>query len=133
MKITDVKTYTAGQDGRNFLFCRIFTDEGIYGVGEASGWPSIQTEIHHKASVIIGEDPFNIERLWSKMFLQTHGMSGIVGAGAISAIEMALWDIKGKAFKGNGSPISTVLASLLNARSWMLSSRMLVGLAVWLR
>ena len=98
MKITDVKTYTAGQDGRNFLFCRVFTDEGIYGVGEASGWPSIQTEIHHKASVIIGEDPFNIERLWSKMFLQTHGMSGIVGAGAISAIEMALWDIKGKAF-----------------------------------
>ena len=48
--------------------------------------------------MIIGEDPFNIERLWSKMFLQTHGMSGIVGAGAISAIEMALWDIKGKAF-----------------------------------
>ena len=98
MKITDVKTYTAGQDGRNFLFCRVFTDEGIYGVGEATAWPSIQTEIHHKASLIIGEDPFNIERLWSKMFLQTHGMSGIVGAGAISAIEIALWDIKGKAF-----------------------------------
>ena len=71
MKITDIKTYVAGQDGRNFLFCRVFTDEGIYGVGEASSWPSIQTEIHHKASVIIGEDPFNIERLWSKMFLQT--------------------------------------------------------------
>ena len=98
MKITDVKTYTAGQDGRNFLFCRVFTDEGIYGVGEATAWPSIQTEIHHKASLIIGEDPFNIERLWSKMFLQTHGMSGVVGAGAISAIETALWDIKGKAF-----------------------------------
>ena len=98
MKITDVKTYVAGQDGRNFLFCRVFTDEGTFGVGEASSWPSIQTEIHHKASVIIGEDPFNIERCWSKMFLQTHGMSGVVGAGAISAIEMALWDIKGKAF-----------------------------------
>ena len=49
-----------------FCFAGVFTDEGIYGVGEASGWPSIQTEIHHKASVIIGEDPFNIESiLWS--------------------------------------------------------------------
>ena len=58
MKITEVKTYTVGQNGRNFLFCRVFTDEGIYGVGEASAWPSIQTEIHQKANVLIGEDPF---------------------------------------------------------------------------
>lgn len=99
MKITEVKTYTAGQpDGRKFLFCRVYTDEGIYGVGEATAMPAIQTEIHNKANVIIGEDPFNIERCWSKMFLQSHAMTGIVGGGAISAIETALWDIKGKAF-----------------------------------
>ena len=107
MKITEVKTYTAGEpDGRKFLFCRVYTDEGIYGVGEASAWAAIQTEIHNKASVIIGEDPFNIERCWSKMFLQTHGMAGVVTGGAISAIETALWDIKGKAF---GVPVWQLL------------------------
>ena len=113
MKITEVKTYTPGERGRNFLFCKVFTDEGLYGLGEASAWPSIQTEIHQKANVIIGEDPFNIERCWSKMFLMTHGMSGVVGAGAMSAIETALWDLKGKAF---GMPVWQLLGGRMRER-----------------
>ncbi len=113
MKITEVKTYTVGERGRNFLFCKVFTDEGIYGLGEATAIPSIQTEIHHKASVLIGEDPFNIERCWSKMFLQTHGMTGIVGGGAMSAIEIALHDLKGKAF---GMPVWQLLGGRMRER-----------------
>ena len=118
MRITDVKTYVTGEpkDGggyRNFLFVRVFTDEGIYGIGEASAWPSIEADIRHKASAIIGEDPFQIQKLWSKMYLQTHFMTGIAGAGAISAIEMALWDIKGKAL---GQPVWNLLGGKMRDR-----------------
>ena len=114
MKITEVKTYTAGQEGRGaFLFCRVFTDAGIHGVGEAAGWPSVEAEIQLKAQAVIGEDPFAIERLWSRMFLQTHGMTGVTGAAAMSAIEMALWDIKGKALD---TPVWNLLGGKMHDR-----------------
>lgn len=112
MKIIDVKTYLTGQawpdrEGiRNFLFVRIYTDEGITGIGEASSLPAIEAEIRSKGALIIGEDPFQIQKLWSKMYLQSHFMTGIASGGAISAIEMALWDIKGKAL---GQPIWNLL------------------------
>ena len=104
MKITDIKTYLmhAGRPGgwskRNWLFIRIYTDEGIYGVGEGSGWPRVvQTAIHDLTPLLIGEDPMHIEKLWQKLFISMmgHGMTGIVGSGALTAIDMALWDIKG--------------------------------------
>lgn len=107
MKITEIRTYLmhagvpgGGWTNRNWLFVKIFTDEGIYGVGEASGWPRVvETAIQDLTGILIGEDPFNIERLWQKMFIAMmgHGMTGIVGGGALTGIEMALWDIKGKA------------------------------------
>lgn len=108
MKITEIKTYLmhANVDdvstwkARNWLFVKIFTDEGIYGVGEASGWPRVvETAIQDLSTILIGEDPFAIEKLWQKMLIAMmgHGMTGIVGGGAMTGIEMALWDIKGKA------------------------------------
>lgn len=117
MKITEIKTYLMhaappGQGGwaaRNWLFVKVHTDEGIYGVGEASGWPRVvETAIKDLSPLIVGEDPFHIERLWNKMFsgLMGHGMTGIVGGGALSGIEMALWDIKGKAL---GVPVWNLL------------------------
>ena len=112
MKITEVKTYLTGQtwpdqEGiRNFLFVRIYTDEGITGIGEATSLPAIEAEIRNKGALIIGEDPFQIQKLWSKMYLQSHFMTGIASGGAISAIETALWDIKGKAL---GQPIWNLL------------------------
>ena len=110
MKITEIKTYLmhaappdqGGWAARNWLFVKVFTDEGIYGVGEASGWPRvIETAIKDLTPLLIGEDPFHIERLWNKMLnaMMGHGMTGIVGSGALTGIEMALWDIKGKALK----------------------------------
>ncbi|MBX3050294.1 MAG: mandelate racemase/muconate lactonizing enzyme family protein [Caldilineaceae bacterium] len=116
MKITEIKTYlmNAGVAGggwqkRNWLFVKIFTDEGIYGVGEASGWPRVvETAIHDLAPLLIGEDPFAIEKLWQKLFIAMmgHGMTGIVGGGALTGIDMALWDIKGKAL---GVPVYELL------------------------
>ncbi len=75
MKISEIKTYlvdaappqTGGRQRRNWLFIKITTDEGLYGVGEASGWPRVvETAIEDLACLLIGEDPFNIERLWGK-------------------------------------------------------------------
>ncbi len=85
---------------RNWLFVKIHTDEGVTGIGECSGWPRvIQTAVQDLKSILVGEDPTHIERLWQKMMsaIMGHGMTGTVGAGAMTGIDMALWDIKGKA------------------------------------
>ncbi|CAN5526400.1 galactonate dehydratase [soil metagenome] len=108
MKITEIKTYlmhaskpdSSGWKARNWLFVKVFTDAGIYGVGEASGWPRVvETAIKDLTPLLVGDDPFEIEKIWQKMYLAMmgHGMTGIVGSGAMTGIEMALWDIKGKA------------------------------------
>jgi galactonate dehydratase len=126
MKITEIKTYLmdAGQpqstswSSRNWLFVKVFTDEGIYGVGEASGWPRVvETAIKDLTPLLIGEDPFHIEKLWQKMLLASmgHGMTGIVGAGAMTGIEMALWDIKGKALN---TPVWNLLGGKIRDRIW---------------
>ena len=76
------------------------TDAGIYGIGEASGWPRVvETAIRDLTPLMLGEDPCHIEKLWSKMLaaMMGHGRTGVVGAGAMTGIEIALWDIKGKA------------------------------------
>jgi galactonate dehydratase len=127
MKITEIKTYLmhagrptpfGGWGKRNWLFVKVFTDEGIYGVGEASGWPRVvETAIHDLTPIVVGEDPFNIEKIWQKMLLGTmgHGMTGIVGSGAMTGIEMALWDIKGKALN---TPVWNLLGGKIRDRIW---------------
>ena len=117
MQITDIKTFLVdatpkggwGGGGRNWLFVKIETDEGISGIGEASGWPRvIQTAITDLTTILIGEDPCRIERLWQKMLLgmMGHGMTGVVGAGAMTGIEIACWDILGKKL---GVPVCDLL------------------------
>ena len=124
MKITAIKTYlmhanmpqSAGWKARNWLFVKVFTDAGIYGVGEASGWPRVvETAIADLSTILIGDDPFEIEKLWQKMYLAMmgHGMTGIVGSGALTGIEMALWDIKGKAL---GVPVYELLGGKIRDR-----------------
>ncbi|MBZ0304021.1 MAG: mandelate racemase/muconate lactonizing enzyme family protein [Anaerolineae bacterium] len=125
MKITEVKTYLmhAGRpDGswqkRNWLFVKIVTDEGLYGVGEASGWPRVvQTAIQDLTPLLIGEDPFHIEKLWQKLYLAMmgHGMTGIVGSGALTGIDMALWDLKGKALN---TPVWNLLGGKIRDHIW---------------
>ena len=90
MRITSVKTYlmnaappgTGGWSARNWLFVKISADEGLYGIGEASGWPRVvQMAIEDLAPLLIGEDPMHIERITSKLTLAMmgHGMTGVVG------------------------------------------------------
>ena len=85
---------------RHWCFVRVETDAGISGVGEGSGWPKlVATAIADLATVLIGEDPRDIDRLWHRMLISQmgHGQTGTVGSGAMAAIDMALWDIAAKA------------------------------------
>jgi galactonate dehydratase len=124
MRITDIKTFLVdatppggwGGGGRNWLFVKVDTDEGISGIGEASGWPRvIETAVQDLKTILVGQDPTRIELLWQKMLLgmMGHGMTGVVGAGAMTGIEVALWDILGKKL---GVPVADLLGGMCRER-----------------
>jgi galactonate dehydratase len=101
---------------RNWLFVKVHTDEGLYGVGECSGWPRvIETAVCDLENILIGHDPGNIDLLWNRMHtaMMGHGMLGTVGGGAMTGIEMALWDLKGKAL---GQPVWNLLGGRFRDR-----------------
>jgi galactonate dehydratase len=100
IKITDIKTFLVGVGSRNLVFVKIETDQGIHGIGEAySAGPDEATvaTIADYKRWLVGQDPRNIEHLWSMMYNFTRFPGGLVVNSAISGIEHALWDIAGKA------------------------------------
>ena len=128
MKITDVEAIVLRQavvnegiaDGsQDDLVVRIHTDEGITGIGEVDSSPElvqalVQAPSSHAVAVslrdvLIGEDPMDVERLWQKMYrgLIYFGRRGIA-IHAISGLDIALWDIKGKAL---GKPVCELLGT----------------------
>ena len=133
MKITAVNTYlmqpgarpdlmrAMGADAdfrgsRNWLFVEVETDAGVTGLGECSGWPRVvETAVKDLANLLIGEDPAHIDRLWGHLYraMMGHGLTGTVGSGALSGLEMALWDIKGKVL---GAPVWQLLGGAIRDR-----------------
>jgi len=115
MKITAVETIylphgvTVHVGAIQYLWVRIHTDEGLIGLGES--YPNAEAEaavVHTRlASVLLGRDPSEIDRLWADMFLAV-SYSGWGGAEmrAISAVDIALWDLLGKA---TGQPVYKLL------------------------
>ncbi|MFN0171575.1 MAG: galactonate dehydratase [Bryobacteraceae bacterium] len=100
MKITGIHTFLVGAGGRNWIFVKVETDQGIHGIGEAySCGPDEATVavIRDFKSWLVGQDPRNIEHLWNMMVAFTRFPGGLVVNAAISGIEHALWDIAGKA------------------------------------
>ncbi len=110
MKITGLETILVEniapyRGGRYWLFIQLQTDEGITGLGERPTGNALQ--LNSQISLIrelceqflIGESPFNIERIWQTIYASRHDYRhpGLYAAPALSAIEMALWDIVGKA------------------------------------
>ncbi len=100
MKITRVSTCVVNANMRNWIFVKVETDEpGIYGWGEATlEWKTrtVVGAVEDISRFIIGEDPLRIEHLYQMMYRQYFWKVGIEGMTAISGIEHALWDIKGK-------------------------------------
>ncbi len=95
MKITGVEVVQAGY----FLFVKVKTDEGIVGWGEGlpNHFRSVAAFVGECERFVIGQDPFCIEHLWQTLYRCFFWKGGFVHCAAISAVEMALWDIKGKA------------------------------------
>ena len=99
MKITAVKPYSITYGLRGMFLVKIETDAGIYGWGEGgiSGREQGMTGVVESfAPALIGEDPTRIDHLWQVMFRGGFFESGTVMSGALSAVDLALWDILGK-------------------------------------
>jgi len=98
-KITSIKTFLAFNGYNNFLFVKIETDDGIHGVGEGScsgKSASVQMAVKEFERHLIGKDPGLIEYHYQALTMGAFWRSGIVSMSALSAIDQALWDIKGK-------------------------------------
>jgi galactonate dehydratase len=111
MKITRVSPVRAGQ----FLFARIETDAGLHGIGEAGCWGALEAAeaaIAKFAGYLEGRDPGPIEHHWNVLHRDAYYQGAAINA-AISAIDIALWDIKGKAL---GVPVYELLGGPVRTR-----------------
>ncbi|MFB3777650.1 MAG: mandelate racemase/muconate lactonizing enzyme family protein [Bryobacteraceae bacterium] len=111
LKITDVKTVMAGR-----LHCRIYTDQGLFGEGEAVDSVSgVQGIIAGFRNSLVGQSPLNIEAIWER--IRTGGIFGGAQSGqfvtGLTAIDMALWDLTGKAL---GVPIYQLMGGKMRDR-----------------
>ncbi len=101
MKITGITTHVCNARMRNWIFVKVLTDQdGLYGWGEATlEWHtrSVVGAVEDLTPLLLGEDPTRVEYLWQVMHRQHfwHG-NNVVRGTAISAIDLALWDIAGK-------------------------------------
>jgi galactonate dehydratase len=95
MKITDLKTFVVGNPWKNWIFIKVYTDEGLVGLGEATGGLATKPnlgDVEELKRLVVGEDPRQPDYLWQKMYKSrfanySTGMSGI---------EMACYDILGR-------------------------------------
>ena len=101
MKITDAKVMVSSP-GRNFVTLKVSTDRGIFGLGDATlngRELAVASYLRdHLIPCLIGRDPFQSEDIWQYFYRGAYWRRGPVTMTAIAAIDMALWDIKGKAF-----------------------------------
>ncbi|KAB0679535.1 mandelate racemase/muconate lactonizing enzyme family protein [Aureimonas leprariae] len=109
MKIAAIETFTPRVGLRNQLLVKVTTDEGVYGWGESglsSREKAVAGAIEHYAQFLVGRDAFAIGALWQEMYRSQYFEGGRVLTAAISAIDIALHDIKGKAL---GVPVHELL------------------------
>jgi galactonate dehydratase len=110
MKITGIETVIVNAVHRNWIFVKVLTDQpGLWGWGEATlEWKTraVTGTIEDLAPFVVGEDPMNVEHLVNKMTRFSFWPLGSIGLTAVSGIEHALWDIRGKAL---GVPVWQLL------------------------
>jgi len=113
VKITDAKVFVCSP-GRNFVTLKIYTDEGVCGLGDATlNGRELSVGSYLKDHVIpclIGRDPFQTEDMWQYLYRGAYWRRGPVTMTAIGAVDTALWDIKGKA-------LNTPVYNLLGGKS----------------
>jgi galactonate dehydratase len=114
MKVTQIRSFSVQDEGgRGYMIVRVDTDAGHHGLGEVGirNWGrAINEAIDHLSEFVIGADPWSTEKLWQEMFRSGFFPADKVYTCAISAIDIALWDIKGKSvdmpvYKLLGGPV----------------------------
>jgi len=117
VRIVDVKTYVLGTAWRNLTFVEVHTDEGITGVGEARMLNHTDALLGYLAEAVpnhvLGSDPFQIEDLVFRMMRNDYARPDYVMMSGIAAIEIACWDIMGKAL---GLPVYQLLGGAVRDR-----------------
>ena len=120
MKVTAFKTWRVAP---RWMFLKIETDEGISGWGEPvleGRARSVETAVHELSEIVIGQDPARINDLWQAMYRSGFYRGGPILMSALSGIDQALWDIKGKVL---GAPVWQLLGGLVRDRmkvySWV--------------
>ena len=122
LKIRDVRTMTIQGLSRTYVLVKVSADDGIHGVAEAYGTPGIgvKQQVLSMKSGLIGKDPLQIDEIYTFLDENLKDLSGTRTDGsahnllrAASAIEMALWDLSGKAL---GVPTSTLLGGRFRQR-----------------
>ena len=109
MKIAGLKIFVANVSRTNFVFVKLYTDEGIDGVGEATlEWKTmtVVAALEELERLLVGRDPFESERIVEQLHRDSYWRTGAVFRTALGAIEAALLDIKGKAL---GVPVYELL------------------------
>ena len=119
MKITDLEVLRMDaptEPDNNWLFVRLHTDSGISGIGEGSLQykdRALAAELENFGTYLRGKDPFQIEHIWTSLHRRVTWTGGAVTMSAISAIDLALWDIKGKAL---GVPVYQLVGGKVRDR-----------------
>lgn len=122
LKVTDLKTFIVnrgGVNGNNYVFVKIYTNQGITGLGEGSVTSkeaTVATAIQEHHRYLVGRDPCDIEMHWQAMYRWPRWRGGPILNSAISAVEIALWDILGQAL---GQPIWRLLGGKARDRVQM--------------
>ena len=109
MKIVDVKPFVVDCFRTNWAFVKIYTDDGITGVGEGTleyKEKAFLGALEHIKDYLIGQDPRDIEKHWHTIYRDAYWRGGPVLMSALSAVECALWDILGKSLN---VPVYTLL------------------------
>lgn len=116
MVITDVKPYPVWGGGRNYFFVKVETDTGLYGIGEGGlTWRELSCAeaVNHLKPMLVGQDAACIEALWQRMFRGGFFPADKVVCSAIAAIDIALWDLRGKEL---GVPVYQLLGGKVRDR-----------------
>lgn len=114
MKITDVKTFVVDCFRTNWVFVKVYTDEGICGVGEGTleyKEKALCGAVEHIKNYLVGKDPRQIEKHYHDIYRDAYWRGGAVLMSALSAVECALWDILGKSL---GVPVYQLLGGKVN-------------------
>lgn len=116
MKVIDVKTFVVDCFRTNWVFVKVYTDEGIDGVGEATleyKEKALVGAVEHIKEYLVGKDPRDIEKHWHMIYRDAYWRGGAVLMSALSAVEIALWDILGKSL---GVPVWRLLGGKANEK-----------------